>query len=565
MSALDWAVLIGTVAVIIGWGTWKERGIKTSEDFLRGGRTLRWWTIGLSIMATQASAITFISMPGQAYQDGMGFIQFYLGLPIAMVILSAIIVPIFYKTKVFTAYEYLESRFDRKTRQLTALLFLLSRGLAAGISIYAPAIVLSTVLGWSLQLTNLVIGGVVILYTVSGGTRVVSRTQTWQMIVMLGGMVAAAIYLFRQLPAGVTLGQATHLAGALGRMKVIDWSPRFDTRYTFWAGLTGGLFVQLAYFGTDQSQVQRYLGGASLTESRLGLLFNGLVKVPMQFLILFVGVLLFVFHLFNPAPVYFDEGEWRKAQTGPLADEARRVDEDWQRAFQAKKQRAQALVGSLAAHDEARIGDDARALRQANNDADQVRARAKTLLRTARPKAELKDADYIFIGFVVSHFPAGLIGLLLAVILCASMSAVAAALSSLGTTSVVDFYRASFRPHESDRHYLVVAKVFTVFWGVLAVLFAAFASLLDNLIQAVNILGSIFYGPMLGVFLVGFFVKGVRGTPVFVATLVAQACVVATFAFSSIGFLWYNVIGCAVVIGLSILLQLFSRQRSSVA
>jgi len=554
MRPLDWAVLIVTVAGIVGWGTWKERGIKTSEDYLRGGRTLRWWTIGLSIMATQASAITFISMPGQAYEDGMGFIQFYFGLPIAMVILSAVIVPIYYKTRVFTAYEYLESRFDRKTRQLTALLFLLSRGLAAGISIYAPAIVLSSVLGWSLQLTNLIIGGVVILYTVSGGTRVVSRTQTWQMIVMLAGMGAAAIFLWRQLPSGLTLDQATQVAGALGRMKVVDWSPRVDTRYTFWAGLTGGLFVQLAYFGTDQSQVQRYLGGASLTESRLGLLFNGLTKIPMQFLILFVGILLLVHHQFHQPPVFFNEGEWRKAHAGAHADEARRIDDDWQRTFEARRTRAQVLVGALASGDAARVATDEAALRSAAHDADEVRARAKQLLAKSRPGVELKDADYIFIGFVVSRFPAGLLGLLLAVILCASMSAVAAALSSLGTTSVVDFYRV-LRPHESDRAYLVAAKGFTVFWGVLAVLFAAFASLLDNLIQAVNILGSIFYGPMLGVFLVGFFLRRVRGTPVFVATLVAQACVVAVFALTRIGFLWYNVVGCGVVIGLALALQ----------
>jgi Na+/proline symporter len=536
MKLLDWVVLLGTLAAIIGWGVWKERGVKTSEQFLRGKRDLRWWTIGLSVMATQASAITFLSMPGQAYEDGMGFIQFYFGLPIAMVILAAIIVPIYYKTKVFTAYEYLETRFDRKTRQLTALLFLISRGLAAGISIYAPAIVLSTVLGWPLQLTNLIIGGVVILYTVSGGSHIVSRTQTYQMIVMLAGMVAAAIFLSRQLPDG-----AVHAAGVIGKLKAVDFSPRFDTRYTFWAGITGGLFVQLAYFGTDQSQVQRYLGGASLRESRLGLVFNAIVKLPMQYLILFIGVLLFAFHLFHQAPVFFDRPEWQKLHQGAHAAQAAQIDADWQRAFEARKQAAEALVAGTP-------GADAQ-LRDTAKQADAVRARAKALL------PERKDADYIFIGYVVDHFPAGLIGLLLAVILCASMSAVAAALSSLGTTSVVDFYRLR-KPDEKDRHYLVAGKLFTVLWGTVAVLFAAFASMLDNLIQAVNILGSIFYGPMLGVFLVGFFIKRVRGTPVFVSTLVAQACVVAVFALTKIGFLWYNVIGCGVVILLSLLLEL---------
>ena len=540
MKPLDWSVLVGTLVAIIGWGVWKERAIKTSEAYLRGGHDLRWWTIGLSVMATQASAITFLSLPGQAFEEGMGFIQFYLGLPIAMVILAAIIVPIYYKTNVFTAYEYLEKRFDRKTRQLTALLFLVSRGLAAGVSIYAPAIVLSTVLGWPLQLTNLILGGVVILYTVSGGTRVVSRTQTYQMIVMLGGMVVAAIYLWKQLPAG-----AVQVASTLGRMKAVDFSPRFDTRYTFWAGITGGLFVQLAYFGTDQSQVQRYLGGASLRESRLGLLFNGLVKLPMQYLILFIGVLLFVFHVLHASPVFYDATGWKQALARP---EALKIERDWQRASETRRLRAGELLAQRG--DPPRLAAAETALVAANAEAQAVRARAKALLPA------IKDADYVFIDFVVARFPAGLVGLLIAVILCASMSAVAAALSSLGTTSVVDFYRRSFRPDESDRHYLTAAKLFTVFWGLLAVAFAASCALLDNLIQAVNILGSIFYGPMLGVFLVGFFAKRVRATPVFVAVLVAQACVVAVFAFTKIGFLWYNVIGCGVVIALALALDI---------
>jgi SSS family transporter len=553
MRALDWVVMVGTLVLIVGWGLWKEHGAETADAYLRGGRNQRWWTIGLSVMATQASAITFLSMPGQAYEDGLGFVQFYLGLPVAMVILSAVILPIYYRLQVYTAYEYLETRFDRRTRQLTAALFLLSRGLAAGISIYAPAIVLSTVLGWSLQWTNLVIGGVVIVYTVSGGTRVVSRTQTYQMVVMLGGMVAAAAVIWSQLPPTLTLDQAAHLAGALGKMKAIDFSPRFDTRYTFWSGLTGGLFVQLAYFGTDQSQVQRYLGGASLTESRLGLLFNGLLKVPMQFLILSIGVLLFVYFQFVRPPVYFDTAQWARVSAAH-ADEAAQVERDWARTFTTKREKVDALVSAVGQGDAAFAASEA-ALQQAARDSDAVRKSAKELLAKASDKATQKDADYIFIGFVVSHFPAGLVGLLLAVILCAAMSAVAAALNSLGSTTVVDFYRVSFRPGQTDAHYLKAAKVFTAFWGVVAVLFAAFASQLDNLIQAVNILGSIFYGPMLGVFLVGMFTRRITAMPVFVATLVAQALVVAVFLRSSIGFLWYNVIGCAAVVVVSFILQ----------
>jgi Na+/proline symporter len=558
VKPIDWVVLVGTLAAIIGWGTWKERHVRSSEMYLRGGRDLRWWTIGLSIMATQASAITFLSMPGQAFEDGMGFVQFYFGLPVAMVILSAFFVPKYFGLKVYTAYEYLESRFDLKTRQLTAFLFLLSRGLGAGISIYAPAIVLSTVLGWPLQLTNLIIGLVVIGYTVSGGTRVVSRTQTYQMVVMLGGMALAAVVLWSRLPASLGFGHALHLAGALGRMKIVDWSMRVETRYTFWSGMTGGLFVALAYFGTDQSQVQRYLGGASLTESRLGLLFNGLVKVPMQALILFVGVLLFVFYLFHAPPLFFNPSAWRAAEARAPA-QARALDDEWQRAFAERRARTEALVTALDGGSATAVGEARAALREASARTDGVRARARAFLAATQPGVELKDADYIFIGFVVSHFPPGLVGLLLAVILCAAMSATAAALSSLGSTTVVDFYRRTWKPDASDAHYLAAAKGFTIFWGALAVAFAASASLLDNLIQAVNILGSIFYGPMLGVFLVGFLWKRIGGTAVFASTLVAQALVIATFALSKIGFLWYNVIGCATVVALSFALTLMAR------
>jgi Na+/proline symporter len=558
----DWLVLVGTVAAIVVYGLYRERGKRSAESYLRGGNDLKWATIGLSVMATQASAITFLSMPGQAYEDGMGFVQFYFGLPVAMVLLSAVALPIYHRLKLYTAYEYLETRFDRKTRVLVAILFLVSRGLASGMSIYAPAIVLSTVLGWPLGWTNAIIGGVVVLYTVSGGSRVVSRTQTLQMVVMLGGMAAAAVVIARQLPPSVSMGDAVHVAGALGKMQLVDWSPRLDTRYTFWSGMTGGLFVALAYFGTDQSQVQRYLGGASLSESRMGLLFNGLVKVPMQALILFVGVLVLVYYQFHQPPVLFHTGEWERALAGARAAEARAVDDDWTRAFEARRARAEALVAARARGDDAEaIARAKAALREADRAAQGIRARARTL--AARPGAEAKDADYVFIRFVVSHFPTGLVGLLLAVILCAAMSATAAALSSLGTTTVVDLYRPwrarAGRPPPTDAESLRAARLFTVGWGALAVLFAATASLVDNLIQAVNILGSIFYGPMLGVFLVGFFVKRVGGTAAFAGVVVAQAIVVATFALSGIGFLWYNVIGCAAVIVVALAVSAVAR------
>jgi Na+/proline symporter len=556
MSGLDWIVLIGTLTGIIGWGLWKERRAVTAEVYLRGERDLRWWTVGLSVMATQASAITFLSMPGQAYEDWLGFVQFYFGLPVAMVLLSAFVLPSYYGLGVHTAYEYLEGRFDRKTRQLTALLFLLSRGLAAGVSIYAPAIVLSAVLGWPLQATNLVIGVVVILYTVSGGTQIVSRTQTLQMVVILAGMTAAGFFLWSQLPPSVTLDHAASLAGALGRMKAVDFSLRPDTRYTLWSGLTGGLFVQLAYFGTDQSQVQRYLGGASLTESRLGLLMNGLVKVPLQALILGLGVLLFVFHQFQAPPVYFDEGQWRRVEEGAQAPQARAVDAAWVETSARRRASAEAFVAAHEDGDAGRLAKARAELVAAQKASDAVRGEAKTLVARAFPGRDARDSDYIFIGYVVSHFPAGLVGLLLAVILCAAMSAVAAALNSLGATTVVDFYRPWLDPGGEGARELAVARGATVFWGIVAVLFAVFAAHLENLIQAVNILGSLFYGPMLGVFLVGFFVKRVRGTAAFWATIAGELLVVAAWLGTGVGFLWYNVIGCGAVVVLALLLEL---------
>lgn len=551
MTTLDWSVLVGTIALIVAYGAWKTREVKTVDVYLRGGGDLRWWTIGLSIMATQASAITFLSMPGQAYQDGLGFIQFYLGLPIAMVILSAVIVPIYYKLKVYTAYEYLETRFDRKTRQLVALLFLLSRGLGAGISLYAPAIVLSTLLGWPLGWTTLILGAAVIVYTVAGGTRVVSRTQTWQMVIMLGGTAAAFAFILHRLP--LTFGDTLAVGGALGKMQAIDFRPRIDTRYTFWSGITGGLFVQLAYFGTDQSQVQRYLTGSPLAESRLGLMFNGMVKLPMQFGILLVGVLLVVFYQFHRPPIFFNQPEIARAEaTAAAGPELRALEEQWRAAWADRAALVTSFVDARHAGDGARVAAAESSLQASAARTDELRKHAVELIAKSRPRAETKDADYVFLRFVLAEFPSGLVGLLIAVILCAAMSATASALNSLGTTTVIDFYKRSVRPGASDAHYLAAAKGFTIFWGALAVAFAAGASLFENLIQAVNILGSIFYGPMLGVFLVGFFTRRVGGSVAFVAVVLAQAAVVAVWLGSSIGFLWYNVVGCAVVVAVSL-------------
>jgi len=556
MKPIDWAVLAITLVAIVAYGTWKTRGIKSVDSYLRGGSDTKWYTIGLSIMATQASAITFLSVPGQAYEDGMSYVQFYFGLPIAMVLLSATIVPLYYRLKVYTAYEYLERRFDLKTRLLTAFIFLLQRGLAAGISIYAPAIILSTVLGWPLQLTNLIIGLLVIIYTVSGGTRAVNYTQMYQMIIMLVGMGLAFVFILWRLPPNVSFSDAVGIAGALGKLNVVDFSTHLKTRYTLWSGMAGGLLVALAYFGTDQSQVQRYLSGSSLKESRLGLLFNGLVKVPMQFLILFVGVVVFVFYQFHPPPVFFNEAELEKARHSSESAHLPQIESSFSAAFAEKNASLQAWTSAQHSGDSNLAGLARQQMRGADERMQQIRNQARELIARVNPRVEKKDADYVFISFVTRYFPAGLIGLLIAVIFCAAMSATAAALNALGTTSVVDFYRRTVRPDASNEHYLSAARWFTVFWGVVAMLFAAFASQLDNLIQAVNILGSIFYGPMLGVFLLGFFMKWIRGTPAFWATVLAQIVVLLVFAYTNIGFLWYNVIGCATLLALANLFQI---------
>jgi Na+/proline symporter len=552
VSALDWLVLFGTLVGIVAYGLWKTRAAAGADAaaYLHGGYRDDWRTIGLAVMATQASAITFLSTPGQAYEDGMRFVQFYFGLPLAMVALSVWFVPRFYKMRVFTAYEYLEARFDLKTRQLAAFLFLLQRGLSAGITIYAPAIVLSKVLGWSLEWTCLAIGVAVIVYTVAGGTRAVSQTQKQQMVVMLGGMVVAAIAIVLRLPADLTFGGAVRLAGTLGKMNVVDFSFNPDSRYTVWSGLTGGFFLAMSYFGTDQSQVQRYLSGRSITESRLGLLFNGLFKVPMQALILFVGVLVFVFHQYNRPPVFFNETELARAAATPRAGELRALEAEHARAWEEKRREIGALQESWRSGDPAAVaGAEARVRAAAARQAD-ARARTKTLIAQAVPGAEPKDADYVFVSFVMANFPRGLIGLILAVILCAAMSSTASELTALGQCTLVDFYKRSWRPGQPDAHYLRAAKLFTGGWGVLAIAFALGASLVDNLIQAVNILGSLFYGTILGIFLVAFFLPRAPATRVFVAALVSEALVLVVWRATSIGFLWFNVIGCAAVVGL---------------
>jgi solute:Na+ symporter, SSS family len=565
MRALDWAVLFGTLLFIAVYGMWRARGVTTADNYLRGGNQDRWLTIGLSVMATQASAITFLSTPGQGYEDGMRFVQFYFGLPIAMVILSAVVVPRYYRLRVFTAYEFLESRFDLKTRQLAALLFLLQRGLAAGITLYAPSIILSKVLGWSLDLTNVAIGLLVIIYTVGGGSRAVSQTQKHQMIVMMGGLVVAFLWVVWRLPPQVSFGDALQIAGVMGKMKVVDFSFDPSTRYTFWSGITGGLFLAMSYFGTDQSQVQRYLSGRSITESRLGLLFNGLFKVPMQFLILLTGIMVFVFHQFDRPPLFFNETEWKKVDATPHAIEKQQLEEAHAAAFERKLQAVGELEAALAAEDETRLSQARAQVQQRAAESVALRQQARALVGKAVPGAETKDTDYVFLSFVLDKLPMGLIGLLLAVILCAAMSSSSSEIAALGSTMVVDFYMRSWKRNASDRHYVRAARVFTIMWGGVAIAFAAFASLIDNLIQAVNIIGSLFYGTILGVFLVGFFTKRIRGTPVFLAALISEAVIIGCYFLTDIGFLWYNVIACTLVAVLAAFIDLLLPRRSLAA
>jgi len=559
MSVYDWLVLIGTLGAIVGYGVWRTRGHQDMAGYLRGGNQEKWHTIGLSVMATQASAITFLSTPGQAFQDGMRFVQFYFGLPFAMIVLSIVFLPRYFNLHVYTAYEFLEQRFDRKTRQLTAFLFLLQRGLSAGITIYAPAIILSSVMGWPLRLTCVVIGAIVILYTVAGGSRAVSQTQKQQMVVMLAGMLVAFIVIVRRLPPQLSFAHALHIADTLGKLDVIDLSTDLSARYTLWSGLLGGFFLSMAYFGTDQSQVQRYLSGKSIAQSRMGLLFNGAVKIPMQFLILFVGVMVFVYYQFNQPPIFFNQAELARARATQSADRLQTLETEHQQAFAHKREQLWQLDRALADGDTSAIASAENAVRQADAAATTIREQAKAVISAAVPKANTKDADYVFLSFVTQNLPRGIVGLLLAVILCAAMSAVAGELSALASTTLVDFYKRSFRPDASDAHYVGAARWFTAGWGVLALLFATFASLLDNLIQAVNILGSLFYGSVLGIFLTAFFLRKVGGTAVFLAAIASELVVLALFKWSHISFLWYNVVGCVAVLGLAGVLSLLAR------
>ena len=563
MNEFDWIVLLVTMVGIAAYGAWHTRHTDHLDTYLKGSKTMRWGTIGISVMATQASAITFLSIPGQGFESGIGFVQNYFGLPLALIVVCAVFLPIYRKLGVYTAYEFLGQRFDAKTRLLGAALFLLQRGLAAGVTIYAPAIILATVLGWRLDLTIIATGLLVIIYTVTGGSEAVSLTQKWQIGVIFGGMVTAFMILLSRLPDGLGFGGAAHIAGAMGKLEAVDFSFNPDKRYTLWTGLFGGFFLSLSYFGTDQSQVQRYIGGAALREGRLGLVFNALLKIPMQFFILLLGALLFVFYQFQPAPVFYNRVEWQQHATGSNAVIFRALEEKNTALHVVKQEKIRAWLDARNHADTVNEPAARAAMLETQAATEAVRNEAKAALAAADPLAKTKDSDYVFIGFILDQLPHGVIGLLIAVMIAAALGSKSGELNALGTTTTIDLWR-HFRPlaaHDEARN-VRAAKWFTAFWGFVAIAFALFAGFAENLIEAINIIGSIFYGVVLGIFLVAFFLKRVGGTAVFWAAVIAQTLIFALyflrhrFPALDISYLWYNLIGCAACVLFSLVIQI---------
>ena len=550
LHAIDWVILSVTLIFIVAYGTYVTRKNKNVTDYIKGGSDSKWWTIGLSVMATQASAITFLSTPGQAFHSGMGFVQFYFGLPIAMVIICVVFIPIYHKLKVYTAYEFLEGRFDLKTRSLAAILFLIQRGLAAGITIFAPAIILSAVLGWDLLMLNIIIGFLVIIYTVSGGTKAVNVTQKQQMIIIFIGMLIAFFMIMSQLPENITFTKALEIAGASNKMEVLDFSFDLSNRYTVWTGILGGTFLMLSYFGTDQSQVQRYLSGKSVRESQLGLIFNGLLKVPMQFFILLIGVMVFVFYQFNPSPLNFNPGANEAVLNSNYAQEYKQLEAEHIAIENSKK--AFFVDGFQASEKEEIQNLNIRDL--------EIKESAKAIINkideeNTLDKIESNDKDYVFIHFILNNLPRGLIGLLLAVILSAAMSSTASELNALASTTAIDLYKRNVGDEKTEEHYVKASKWFTLVWGIIAISVACVANLFDNLIQLVNIIGSIFYGNVLGIFLLAFFIKFVKGNAVFIAALITQALIIWVFILDWLPYLWLNLLGCVLVMAIAIILQ----------
>ena len=556
MSTIDWTIMSLFLAFVVGYGVWKARGKTDLEGYLLANRATPWYAVALSIMATQASAITFLSTPGLAYTDGMRFVQFYFGLPIAMIILSVTAVPIFHRLKIYTAYEYLEQRFDLKNRTLGSVLFLIQRGLAAGFTIFAPALIISVLLGWNIQLTIFMIGGLVIIYTTSGGTEAVNKTHMLQMIIITVGMVTAFIMIFHLLPADISFLDATRVAGKMGKLNAIDFSFDWRDRYNFWSGTIGGTFLALSYFGTDQSQVQRYLSGRSIAESRLGLLTNGIIKIPMQFFILLIGAMIFVFYQFETPPLLFNSVETVSIQNGSYSEAYEELESKYSSLYEQKQEHIREMLTAIETNNDLDLDHALQEIQEMRVKESEVKEAAIQLLQRENPNADTNDTNYVFLSFVINFLPVGLIGLILAAILSASMSSTSAELNALATTTVIDIYKRLINQNASEKHYLFVSKLATVFWGLYAIMFALYANRLGSLIEAVNILGSLFYGTILGIFLVAFYFKNIGGDATFVAAIIAEIVVLGCYFFTEIPYLWYNVIGCTVLIVVATILNI---------
>ena len=559
MSGIDWIVLVATLFIIVAYGIYKSRGTKNIDGFLLGNKSFPWYSVTLSVMATQASAITFLSAPGLAFSSGMSFVQFYFGLPLAMIVICITFVPIFQKLKVYTAYEFLEKRFDLKTRALTAFLFLVQRGLSTGITIYAPSIILSTILDIDTTYTTLFIGGLVVTYTVYGGTKAVSYTQMLQMTVIFSGLLVAGILVVQLLPESVGFGKALQIAGKMGRTNAIDFSFDWNNQYTVWSGLIGGFFLQLSYFGTDQSQVGRYLTGSSVAQSRLGLLMNGLVKIPMQFLILLIGVLVFTFYQYTQPPIFFNSYELGKLEKSAYSKDLEKIKADYSDAFIKKQAEIHQLEIALDAKDEKAINAHRIILEAADTKTKAIRQQAVDLMKKNDPEAETNDNNYVFLSFVTRYLPQGLIGLLIAIIFLASMGSTASALNSLTSTTVVDIYKRLINQNASDEKYLSVSRWITIMWGLLSLFMALFASKMGNLLEAVNILGSLFYGTILGIFIVGFYLKRIGGSATFIAAILTEIIIFTCWIMDAMAFLWLNVVGCVLVMLIAVILQKFQK------
>ncbi len=554
MSVVDWSVLVLTIVLVVLYGVYKGRTTKDIDGYFRSSKQLRWYMVMLSVIGTQASAVTFLSGPGQAYADGMRFVQYYFGLPLAMLVLCITFVPIFHKLNVYTAYEFLEKRFDKKTRSFTAFLFLLSRGLSTGISIYAPAIILSSVLGWNIYVTNVLMGGIVILYSISGGARAVAYTQQLQLVIIFSGLFLAAYLLIDMMPQGIGMGEAISIGQDLGKMNVIttgmtdqgfDWSDRFNII----SGVIGGFFLALSYFGTDQSQVGRYLSGSSIKESRIALIMNGIVKIPMQFFILFIGVLVFVFYMFNPSPLFFNQLAIDKLKTTAYHDQVVALEQE-HKVISLEKQ---ALLNEIKGEEQAVYSAALHGIQQKES---VLRLRVKKMVKESGILVENADTNYVFIRFVMDHMPKGLIGLLIAVIFLAAWGSISAALNSLSASTLIDFHKQYINANPSEAEAFKLSRMYTLFWGIFCIIFAQFATNLGSLIEAVNILGSWFYGVMLGIFLVAFYLKKVQGNAVFYAAILGEIIVISMYAFTNIGWLWLNAIGAIAVVVFAVAAEL---------